>query len=131
MRLPTVLLTVLLAATTTAQAQSQDPIRIGQPNWFAGELISMILSDVIQEEFDVPVEFVLGSNPEIYGGMLSDTPTIDIHADTWLPNQSNWVNPGLESGARALSQSNYPGVDGICVPQYVLSRNPFLHYSQL
>ncbi|WP_162844872.1 glycine betaine ABC transporter substrate-binding protein [Pontivivens insulae] len=118
MRLPT-LLTLSLLSATSASAQSPDPIRIGQPNWFAGELIAKILANVIEAEFDVAVELVPGSNPELFGGMVADTPTVDIHTDTWMPNHASWVNPAVAAGTMALSQSAYPGVDAMCVPQYV------------
>ncbi|RED18519.1 glycine betaine ABC transporter substrate-binding protein [Pontivivens insulae] len=119
MRTPTLLFGILLSVSA-AQAQSADPIRIGQPSWFSGELISLILERVIEDNFDVEVERVPGSNGEIYDGMVAEPSTYDIHADSWMPNQIRWVGPGQEAGTIALSGTNYRGVDGMCVPTYVV-----------
>ncbi|WP_162844885.1 glycine betaine ABC transporter substrate-binding protein [Pontivivens insulae] len=111
-------LLVAVSATPPAFTQEQT-VRIGQPNWFAGELVSLMLERIINERLGLSVERVPGTNAEIFDGILSETPTLDLHADTWMPNQAFWVQPGLDSGALALSGTSYPGIDGICVPQYV------------
>lgn len=112
------LMAIVLTMSATS-ASAQEAVRIGQPNWFAGELIANILSRVIEQEFGVETVLVPGGNAEIFSAMAAADGEIDIHSDTWMPNHAAWVDPAIEQGAIALSQANYDGVDALCVPRYV------------
>jgi len=111
-------LAVVLAAPA-AVAQQRQTINVGQPNWFAGELVGEILARVIEERFDIPTQTVPGTNGEIFEGMTQPDGGVDIHADIWMPNHAGWVGPALQADQIALSGNAYEGVDALCVPRYV------------
>lgn len=119
MRYLTVGLAWVLATTSIAHAQQRENIVVGQPNWFAGELVGSILATIIEDRFGIPTQVVAGTNGEIFDEMVAPNGAIDIHPDVWLPNQGGWVYPALQAGTIALSSNSYEGVDALCVPQYV------------
>ncbi|WP_316013334.1 glycine betaine ABC transporter substrate-binding protein [Roseobacter sp. HKCCA0434] len=115
----TTVLVGVIASFAPGLVHAQDVIRVGQPNWFAGELIGQMLSTIMEERLGVETELVSGTNPELFAGIAAGDGSVDIHSDIWMPNHAGWVEPMLESGDIVLSEARYDGVDALCVPRYV------------
>ncbi|MEL6646102.1 MAG: glycine betaine ABC transporter substrate-binding protein [Pseudomonadota bacterium] len=112
-------LTILLACILLPVcAYAQSPIKIGQPNWYSGEVVAKVLESIIEDRFDVPVDIVPGTNPEIYGSIAAQDGAYDMHADMWLPGHSNWVDPMVADGLMRISDVEYDGKIGLCTPRY-------------
>lgn len=79
----TALLLLFLVAMVPVRAPAADPIRIGWAAWPSNEMTAKIVSLVLEEHMDVPVELVNLDVAPMYRGLGADY--LDVILSTWLP----------------------------------------------
>jgi glycine betaine/proline transport system substrate-binding protein len=107
-------------ALVSFDASAQPQINIGVPNWPAARGVAAILEAVIEKELGGKAETVPGNNPVIWKAMHEGKGDIDVHPDSWMPNQLNFKTEYVdEKKTVALNTKPYIAKQGMCVPKYV------------
>ena len=109
---------VALLAAAPFTATAQDLIRVAEPNWASGRVMSALLAVVIEDRLGREVEVVPGTNAVIFAGMDRGKGEIDVHPDVWMPNQENFTKEYVDgNGTVALSDHGYTGASSFCLPR--------------
>jgi len=111
---------IALASATAAQAK--ETITIGEVSWDASLAIENVLKTVMEEHFDVEVEFVAADQAAIWAAMDKGKGAIDVHPDVWTSSQTEpwakFVAPGGKESVRS-NKAPYLGTDGLFIPGYI------------
>ncbi len=118
--LKTLCLTLGLVLVLNTVAAAAEKINVGVPNWPSARAIANIIKVVLEGELGYEAGLVPGSNPVIYKAMDAGKGDIDVHPDTWMPNQANLRKEYVEKrGTVELNTTPYHGNQGMCVPRYL------------
>jgi glycine betaine/proline transport system substrate-binding protein len=113
----------LLGAAMVAPSMAQDMVTIGVPSWPGARGIAAVLKLVAEKDLGAKVQTVPGTNPVIYKGMDGGKGDVDVHPDTWMPNQANLRKEYVdEKKTVLLSSKPYNSRQGMCVPKYVADK---------
>lgn len=111
--------TAFALGATSAMAQGTS-INIGVPNWPGARGIAAILKATIEKELGGKAGTVTGTNPVIYAAMDAGKGDIDVHPDSWMPNQLNFKTEFVDQKKTVqLNKAPYTGRQGMCIPKYV------------
>ncbi len=114
------LLSTALAASLALSATSaaaQETVMVGEPSWPGARIMANLIGQIIESRLGGEVGYAPGANAVIFAAMAGGRGDIDVHPDVWLPNQQSFVD---EYGdGVTLSEGNYEGSAGICVPTYM------------
>ncbi len=120
MQLKRIYLAASLLIATMGSAAAQSNISIGVPNWPGARGIAAILKATIEKELGAKASTVSGTNPVIYKAMDEGKGDIDVHPDSWMPNQANFRAEYVDQKKSVtLNKGPYTGKQGICTPKYV------------
>ncbi len=107
-----------MLVTSSNFALAQEKVMVGELNWAGAKIIANLLQAIITEKLGGQAELAPGTNPVIYKAMDRGKGDIDIHPDSWLPNQQNLVDKYVVEGKTVrLNKNPYSGVSGYCVPR--------------
>ena len=78
--------------TTFANAAlAQEKVMVGELNWAGDKIIANLVQAIVTERLGGQAGLAPGTNPVIYKAMDRGKGDIDVHPDSWLPNQQNLV----------------------------------------
>ncbi len=107
-----------LLTTSANLALAQEKVMVGELNWAGAKIIANLIQAVITEKLGGQAGLAPGTNPVIYKAMDRGKGDIDVHPDSWLPNQQNLVDKYVvERKTVRLNKNPYSGVSGYCVPR--------------
>jgi glycine betaine/proline transport system substrate-binding protein len=114
---------IVMASVLPQSASAQDTVTIGVPSWPGARGIAAILKVVAEKDLGAKVQTIPGTNPVIYKGMDGGKGDVDVHPDTWMPNQANLRKEYVdEKKTVALSTKPYNSRQGMCVPKYIADK---------
>jgi len=113
----TAMCAAMLSATANV-ALAQEKVMVGELNWAGAKIIANLIEAIITEKLGGQAGLAPGTNPVIYKAMDRGKGDIDIHPDSWLPNQQNLVDQYVVGNKTVkLNKNPYSGVSGYCVPR--------------
>lgn len=116
MRKPTVLAMAIGVLFATPSVHAADLV-IGVPDWSSGAVTAQVLKRVLEEQFDVEVDLLQGTNEEIFAGM--EAGTVDVHPEVWLPNHDELSTEYVVTRKTVkMSPKGVPARQGICATRY-------------
>ncbi|MEP3350446.1 MAG: glycine betaine ABC transporter substrate-binding protein [Marinomonas sp.] len=119
------LLSVLSLSTVIGLGASQgvmakETIVIGELNWDGAKAIQNVLKVVMEDEFNVDVEFIAADQAAIWAAMDSGKGSVDVFPDIWTTLQDQaWKKYVLEKGSVKSNKLPYLGSDGFFIPGYI------------
>lgn len=101
---------------------AKETIVIGELNWDAAVAIEHVLKGVLEENFDVDVEFIAADQAAIWAAMDAGKGSVDVFPDIWTTLQDQawkkYVLPGGDESVKA-NKVPYLGSDGFFIPGYI------------
>ncbi|MEP0071080.1 MAG: glycine betaine ABC transporter substrate-binding protein [Marinomonas sp.] len=121
------LLSVLSLSTAIGLGASQgafakETIVIGEVSWDASLAIENVLKVIMEDKFNVDVEFIAADQAAIWAAMDAGKGSIDVHPDIWTSSQTEPWAKYVEKGSKESVRSNklpYLGTDGFYIPGYI------------
>ena len=113
------LLAFLTVSAVGTAAMGAEKITINDNPYPSFQAIKFMLKILFEERLGYEVETKPAENAAVWASMHEGKGDIDIHADTWLPNQQAFYDKYVvEAGTVSYSKKPYHGFGGFCVPLY-------------
>lgn len=120
---------ILFIIFTSFASAALAGIRIGTPNWTSGKAKAYVFKVIIEEKLDrADVEIWQRTNPEIFAGMAEGD--VAVHAETWLPSHTNFINAHGSSIAKGAGETAEGG-QYMCTTQGTVDRTGLRHIEDL
>lgn len=111
-------------SVSTTQVLAQEKVMVGELNWAGAKIIANLIKAIITERLGGEADLAPGTNPIIYKAMDRGKGDIDIHPDSWLPNQQTLVDEYvIKNKTVRLNKNPYTGVAGYCLPREFAERH--------
>ncbi|MEO9275068.1 glycine betaine ABC transporter substrate-binding protein [Marinomonas sp. 5E14-1] len=101
---------------------AKETIVIGELNWDGAVAIEHVLKVVMEENFDVDVEFIAADQAAIWSAMDAGKGSVDVFPDIWTTLQDKAWEKFVVKGSKESVRSNrvpYIGTDGFFIPGYI------------
>ncbi len=113
------LLASLAVSVVGTAAIGAEKITLNDNPYPSFQAIKFMLKILFEERLGYEVETKPAENAAVWASMHEGKGDIDIHADTWLPNQKAFYDKYVvEAGTVNYSKKPYHGFGGFCVPRY-------------
>ncbi|MBD5771040.1 ABC transporter substrate-binding protein [Marinomonas sp. SM2066] len=120
--LSTVSLSALIGLSASQGAMAKETIVIGELNWDGAIAIEHVLKVILEDKFNVDVEFITADQAAIWSALDAGKGSIDVFPDIWTNLQgSAWKKFVLKGGKESVKANETPyfGSEGFYIPGYI------------